>query len=205
MATGSLDEFFNQPSVGGGPSWSFKDKPIGTRYMGVVARAVTNADIQQQTIPGSNQPATYRDGRPKFVMRVPMHVEADQTFVDGEASWYVTGQGRDELVRAMAEAGAPVGPPEPGALVVVTLVARRPSRTPGFNPSNQISVRYTRPQGVETAAQPNDAQSPLSGMAGESAASPAQPPVASVTAPATPGDLTLEQQAILARLTGSAA
>lgn len=195
LATGSLDEFFGAPSVSGGPSWTFKDKPVGTSYAGVVARAVTNADIQQQTTPGTGQPATYRDGRPKWVMRVPLLVQPDQVFPDGEATWYVTGQSRDELVRAMAEAGAPVGPPEVGAGIQVTLMARKPSRVPGFNPSNQVSVRYTRPQGAATA----EAQSSPSAMP-TTQATPAAPP----SAPVPPGDLTPEQQALLARLTGSA-
>jgi hypothetical protein len=192
LATGSLDEFFNQPSVSGGPSWSFKDKPVGTTFVGVVSRPITNADIQQQTTPGSNQPATYRDGRPKWVMRVPLNVNPDQSFPDGESTWFVTGQARDELVRAMAEAGAPVGAPEAGSTISVTLVARRPSRTPGFNPSNQVSVRYTRPPVTESSPAPGG---PTTESAQEAPASAPQPP----------GDLTPEQQALLARLTSHAA
>ena len=199
LATGSLDEFFAAPSVGGGPSWSFKGRDIGTTFSGVVARPVTNADIQQQTTPGSNQPATYRDGRPKFVMRVPLRVNPDQSFPDGEATWYVTGQSRDELVRAMAEAGAPAGAPEAGAAITVTLVARRPSRTPGFNPSNQVSVRYVRPQG---AVEPVATGQSTPGGTPTSEPAPAAP---AVTTPAPPADLTPQQQAILAGLTGQAA
>lgn len=202
LATGNLDDFFGQPSVSGGPSWTFKDKPIGTSYSGIVARAVTNADIQQQTTPGAGQPATYRDGRPKWVMRVPMNVHTSMDFPDGEATWFVTGQTRDELVRAMSEAGAPAGPPEPGAAVQVTLVARKPSRTPGFNPSNQVSVRYSRPPGV--AAAPASATPAQSETPGAAPITPAQAtPVAGPhPAPSPPGDLTPEQQALLARLTG---
>ena len=115
LAQGSIDDFYNQPSVGGGPSlsWSFKDgsqKQVGTTYVGVVARDISNADIQQETDIRSGQPKTYRDGRPKFVMKVALkgvqsNVQAPAPeFPDGEATWYVKGQGRDELTRAMAEA-----------------------------------------------------------------------------------------------------
>lgn len=196
LVTGSLDDFFSQPSVSGGPSWSFKDKPLGTTYVGVVARAITNADIQQQTTPGTGQPATYRDGRPKWVMRVPLVVAMDPSYPDGEATWYVTGQSRDELVRAMREAGAPDGPPEAGAKIQVTLTARKPSRTPGFNPSNQVSVRYESPA-VEKAEPRSDAAPTVTPVA------PAAPSVSPNLVP--PGDLTPEQQALLARLTGQVA
>lgn len=194
MAAGSLDDFFSQPSVSGGPAWSFKNKPDGTTYVGVVARPVTDADIQQQTQPGSNIPATYRNGQPKFVMRVAMKVEATPEFPEGEASWFVAGQSRDELVRAMAEAGVPAGPPEAGATISVTLVGRRPSKTPGFNPSNQVRIRYQRPAQMSGATAP-----PVDTVAKDQAASAATPNAATLT---PPGDLTPEQQALLARLTG---
>lgn len=202
LATGNLDDFFGQPSVSGGPSWTFKDKPVGTSYSGIVARAVTNADIQQQTTPGAGLPATYRDGRPKWVMRVPVTCQPSVDFPDGEATWYVTGQTRDELVRAMSESGAPAGPPEPGAAVQVTLVARKPSRTPGFNPSNQVSVRYSRPPG--STATPTSATPAQSASPGAAPITPAQatPAAGPQPAPSPPGDLTPEQQALLARLTG---
>ena len=148
LPQGNLSDFFGQPSVSGGPSWSFKDKPVGQSYAGIVERALTNADIEPQTIPGTNRPATYRDGRQKWVMKVPMLVQADTDHPDGKATWYVSGQSRDELVRAMAEAGAPEGAPEPGAFIGVQLVGRKPSKTPGFSPSNQVRVVYRRPEGA---------------------------------------------------------
>jgi hypothetical protein len=157
LAKGTLDDYYSQPSAGSGPSisWSNPDKspkPIGTSYAGIVARPVTNADIQQQTDPATQQPKFFRDGRPMFVMTVPLKVQPSAEFPDGQATWFVRGQARDELVRAMAEAGAPAGPPEHNAFIVVTLVQRRPSRM--GNAANIVQVQYTRPQG---AAQPGSA------------------------------------------------
>lgn len=152
LPNGSLDDFFGQPNTGGGASWSFKDKPPGTFYEGFVEREVTNADIEAQTIPGTNTPATYRDGRIKYAMRVPMITQPSEAHPEGKATWYVQGQARGELARAMKEASAPEGAPEPGAWVRVTLVNRKPARTPGFNPSNEFRVEYRRPQGAPPAA-----------------------------------------------------
>jgi hypothetical protein len=153
LADGSLDAFYKQPSVAGGPSWSFKDKQPGHTFDGFVERTVTDADVQQQTDPVNGQPVFYRDGRAKFVLKVPMIVQATPEFPEGKATWYVGGQARDELARAMAEAGA-TGAPEKGARIQVTLLGRKPSRRPGLNPSNQLGVQYLRPAGAPAAPPP---------------------------------------------------
>lgn len=161
LAEGSIDAFYNQPSVGGGPSLSWTDKqsnqpkPIGTSYVGVVARDVTNADVQQQTDFRTQAPLFYKDGRPKFAMKVPLKVQPSAEFTEGECSWFVKGQARDELVRAMAEAGCD-GSPKAGATITVTLVQRRPSGA-GMNPANIVQVQYTPPNG---AVAPSPASAP---------------------------------------------
>lgn len=154
LATGSLADFFGQPSTGGGPVFSWKGKPIGTTYAGVVSRPITSADVQQQTMPGGNVPAFYRDGRPKFLMKVPMRVVPSPEFPDGEAQWWVSGRARDELARAMSEAGCePNMSPEAGALISITLTGERPSG-PGMNNAKTVAVQYTRPQGAQPASIP---------------------------------------------------
>lgn len=147
---GSLDGYYGQPSTGGGKAWSFHNRPNGTTYIGVVARAVTDNDVQQQTDVKTGQPRNFRDGRPMFVMIVPMRVAPSPEFPDGVASWWVRGQARDELVRAMAEAGAPVGPPEAGAMIQVTKTGERQSGA-GMSPTYQYHVVYTRPTGADPA------------------------------------------------------
>jgi hypothetical protein len=146
LPAGSLDTFYSQPSASGGPSFKFKDKPIGTYYEGFVARQITDGDVRPQT-DRDGKVSTYRDGRPKFVLVVPMTVQPTQEFPEGTAGWWVKGQARDELARAMDEAGAPKGAPEAGAWIRVTLVGQR--QIPGgFNPQFQYRVEYRRPQGA---------------------------------------------------------
>ena len=175
LAQGSIDDFYNQPSVGGGPSLSWskdgQQKPIGTVYVGVVGRDITSADIQQETDQRSGAPKTFRDGRPKFVMKVPLErVQGNYAtptgapeYPDGEATWWVKGQSRDELTRAMAEKGVG-GAPKKGAIIQVTLTGRKQGQA-GMNPANQVQVIYT-PAGTET---------PLQGGAPAVAQAPAQP------------------------------
>ena len=224
LAQGSIDDFYNQPSTGGGQALKFEQ--IGTRYVGIVTRAVNSGDIQQQT-DTQGRPQTFRDGRPKFVMKVPLQLQPSPAYPDGLAQWYVKGQARDELVRAMAEAGAPAGPPEQGAIIDVTFVSQRPSG-PGMNPAKQFHVVYTRPTGETSSpapavAQPIAAAAPVQTQqpvyvppqppAAPTAQAPVQQPVPSTVpavapspapaaAPLAPSDLSPEQQALLARLTG---
>jgi hypothetical protein len=147
MAAGSLDQFYSQPSTGGGKALSFET--VGTRYVGIVVRPIGDSDIQQQT-DTQGRPATFRDGRPKFVMRVPLQMQPSAAYPDGLAQWFVKGNDRDELVRAMAEAGAPEGPPEAGSLIDITFTGTRPSG-PGMNPTKIKQVRYQRPSGAVPA------------------------------------------------------
>lgn len=149
LVQGTLDDFYNQPSSGGGPGISWKDKPLGTSYAGVVTRDVVQADVVQDTDFTTKQPKFYRDGRPQFVMKVPLKGQPSAEFPDGEFAFWVRGQARDELVRAMAEVGCS-GAPKAGALIQVTLVERKPSRA--GNPANIVRIQYVPPQGAAPAA-----------------------------------------------------
>jgi hypothetical protein len=211
LASGSLDAFYQQPSSGGGAALKFE---VGTRYVGVVSRPITNADIQQQTQRGSGLPAFFRDGRPKFVMKVPLQLQPTPDRPDGLGQWYVSGAGRDELVRAMAEAGAPEGPPEAGAVIDVTCTGTR--QITGMSPAWVYTVRYQRPNGGQPAVQPvSAAPVPVPATAPPAPAvsyTPVQQPAPPVQAPPQfngsgqpGGNLSPEQQALLAQLTGQTA
>ena len=233
LAEGSIDAFYNQPSTGGGPSISWTDKmgnqkPIGTTYTGIVARDVTNADVQQQTDFNTRQPKFYRDGRPMFAMKVPLVMQPSEEFPDGEAAWYVKGQARDELTRAMAEAGAQ-GAPQAGATITVQLVQRKPNRN-GMNPSNIVRVTYTPAGGQGTGApspapvqQPHPQQEVYNGPPqqpvqqyapqAQQAPAPQQAPAQPMQQPVQPQGQQLpppgvqmdpDKAALLARLTGGA-
>jgi hypothetical protein len=196
---GTLDDFFSQPSSGWGPALSFKDKPIGTTYVGIVAREVTNGDISQQTQPGSNAPMFYKDGRPKLVMKVALSVQPDQAFPEGKGQWYVQGQARDELARAMSEAGAPAGPPEVGAAIAVTLSGKTDNNF--GTKTNQFTVKYQRPEGAAPAA-PAPVEQPAAAPAPVAPQVPAQPAPPAAEAPA---GLPADKAALLAQLTGQPA
>lgn len=147
-AQGTLDDFYNQPSTGGGAALKFEQ--LGTRYIGIVTRTVGPGDVSQQT-DTRGVPQFFKDGRPKWVMKVPLQMQPSQQHPDGLAQWYVKGAARDELVRAMSEAGAPEGAPEPGSIIDIEFVATRQSG-PGMNPAKLFRVRYTRPDGAEPVA-----------------------------------------------------
>ncbi len=151
LANGTLDDYYSQPTGGGGPSISWAQKPDGYTVQGVVARDVVDGDVQQQTDPQTKQPKTYRDGRPMFVLRIPLKVQQSQEFPEGEASLYVRGQMREELQRAMSEAGAQ-GAPKGGDVITVTLTGRKPSRG-GGNPMNVFAIQY-QPAGGAGAPSP---------------------------------------------------
>jgi hypothetical protein len=201
---GTLDQFYAQPSTGGGKALAF-DTP-GTSYRFVVSRPIGNGDIAQMTDPVSGRPSTFKDGSPKFVMKVPCLMTPTPAYPDGIAQWWVKGVSRDELVRAMAEVGAPEGPPEAGSIITVTMTGTRPAGA-GMSPTKLFQVVYERPQGAEPtpaavprvnggeppAYTPPDAQPPVP-PATPSAYQPAPPPIyatngngaTAAQAPATP-------------------
>lgn len=151
----TLADFYKQPSTGWGPALSWKGKQIGHTFVGIVGRELTEGDVEVQTSPSVNGqpgvPLHYKDGRPKLLMRVPLLVQPSAEHPEGKAQWYVKGADRDELGRAMAEVGAPAGPPEKGATVAITWASERSN---AFGTMSKIvQVRYQRPQGAAPAPQ----------------------------------------------------
>jgi hypothetical protein len=157
-------------------------------------------------------------------MVVPLVVAPTQEFPEGQAGWWVKGQARDELARAMAETGAPAGAPEAGAFVRITLVNVRP--IPNMSPAFQYRVDYVRPGGQAPApqpvAQPVQQTAPVVSTATGQPVVHQQPvpqpmpqavpqvpvpqqvpaPAPAAAAPAAAG-FTPEQQALFAKLTGT--
>lgn len=222
----SLDDYWQQPSSSGGPSLKFKDAQgnpqLGKSYEGFIARAISNSDVRPQT-DRNGVVQTYRDGRPKSVMVVPLIMQPTQEFPDGQAGWWVKGQARDELVRAMAEASAPAGAPESGAFVRITLVNVRP--IPNMSPAFQYRVEYMRPQNAGQAApqqapaqpvqqQPVPQQAPVMSTAtGQPVvhqqpipqAAPVPQPAAAAPGQGAPTGFNAEQAELFAKLTGQPA
>lgn len=178
LAQGTLDDFFDQPTVGGGQALKFAQ--LGTEYYVEVTRPITKADVQQQT-DRKNIPQTFKDGRPKFQMLVPVHVlNSNIPDAIGTTSvFYLKGATREKLAAAMAQAGAPAGPPEAGCRMRLRYAADIPTGA-GFNPRKDIDITYERPA---SANSPEAAANQL--LAGQPI-TPAQeftPPAAPQSAP----------------------
>lgn len=198
LAQGSLDDFYGQPSAAGGPGWKFAQ--IGATNVGIVSREIGRGDVEQVT-DINGRPQTFKDGAPKFQLKVPM------THPDGtDGTWYVKGADRDELTRAMVAAGAPAGAPEKGAAIRVTFVKEK-ANGPGMSPSKVKTVEYMRPTGsapvvpvqttpqTATEATPAPVQQPAPVVAQPAPVQPAATAPAAVT-------LAPDQAALLAQLTG---
>lgn len=149
--SGDLDAFYSQRQTGGGKGISWKGVPDGYTIQGVVARPIGNGDVFKETHPPNSPQAgqlrTNRDGSYKYAMQVPLKLMIlDQfqarDYPEGEARLFLRGGLRDEMTRAMAEVGAPEGPPEAGAFVRVTLTHRKPGNNIA---TNMFAVLYRSP------------------------------------------------------------
>ncbi len=154
LAKGSLADFLGQPTVSGKSLGSFF-RNHGQRIVVTVARTLTDADTQQQTDVNGN-PLEFRDGRPRWVMLVPVQVPPGPEFPDGRATWYVKGQTQQALAAAQAQAGAPAGAPEAGAVIDITYTNDRP--VPNRNAAKEFAIIYRRPDG--SGAAPSQSQVP---------------------------------------------
>jgi len=191
LARGTLEDFYNQPTGGSAPSITskfFTKRAMGSWLSLEVTRDVTNADVRQQTTP-QGQPQSFRDGRPKFVLVVPVRVtgSSDGThvteFPDGEGSLWVKGVLADELRRAMTAAGDASGYPKGGAQIVMVSAGEKASRTPGFSATKLYQLQYAGPVGIAAEQIAN----PTTQIPSATAAVPSvAPAIAEVPATAAP-------------------
>jgi hypothetical protein len=181
LAQGSLDAFYQQPSVGGGAALKFNQ--LGDSHAFVFARDVRDSDVVQQTQMGTNIPATFGDGSPMYQLVCPVITP------DGNnATWYVKGATREVLLEAMAKAGAPANTfPKKGDAARVTFVAERPTRY--GNKAKVYSVDYTlatQAGGGMNTAQQFAPQAPAHPAGGPSGTTLAQAPQQYAQQPAAP-------------------
>ena len=153
---GTLGAFFSQPAASGASLGKFFTNP-GQSIEGIVARPLTHADVRPQTNMQTGQVQYYKDGSVKWHMIVPLLVQQSQQFPEGKAAWYVKGQAKDELARAMSEAGVPPDEdgnlvPEDHAWIRITFTGYR--QVPNMNAAKQYEVIYRRPQGVARGQHP---------------------------------------------------
>lgn len=98
-----MQDFWDQPGGGGGDSLTWKT--IGQEYAGFVVRDVTRADLIVDTDPVTKVVKTYSDDRIRKSLKVTLEVPQSAQFPEGRAAWYVRGNDKDEMVRAMQVAG----------------------------------------------------------------------------------------------------
>ena len=206
-ARGTLEDFFNQPTGGGGPSVTSKffnqnNRPQGSWLQMTVLADVTNADVQHQKTPQGVLQYFKKNGqddltRPKLVLVVKVQVTGSsdgshtQVFPDGIASlWLKKGPVTDNLVRAMTAAGDPSGYPKAGAQMIMISAGEQASRTVGFNATKLYDFQYAMPAGSvdPTAAISVPAPAPASLVAAPAVTSvmqmaPVPPAAPTVSAP----------------------
>jgi hypothetical protein len=185
LARGTLEDFWDQPSVtggGAGVTKYFNGKVQGSWLDMVVSRDLLHSDTRQQTdINGI--PQAYKDGRPKFVLIVPVTItgSSDGThgsiFTDGAGTIWVKGALKDEFARAMAAAG--IRDLTGGTRIIMMSAGEKASNRPGFSATKLYQVTLYPPQG----GTPAQVQVEVPVAAPQAAPLPTAPPVAAAPAP----------------------
>lgn len=142
-----IDDFYDQPAASGKSISSWFQTP-GQSITGIIARAISKADIRPQTDMQTKQPLPPRaDGSIRSTMSIPLLVQPSPDFPDGRAAWIVGPSDRPDLEMAMEAAGCkPKTVPEAGATITVTFVGFK--QIPGFGvPKKLKSITYQRPAG----------------------------------------------------------
>jgi hypothetical protein len=142
-----IDDFYNQPAASGKSIAGWFQTP-GQSISGVVARAISKADIRPQTDMQTKQPRYYSDRTPMTTMTIPLLVQPSADFPDGRAAWIISAGDREDLDAAMQAAGCkPKTVPEAGAVVTITFTGYK--QIPGFGVPKKIKhVSYQRPANV---------------------------------------------------------
>jgi hypothetical protein len=156
MPKPTLADFHGQKQTGGGPSWKFHNRPVGTTYWGIVSREIGNGDVDYQTNPNPpNEILRQKDGSPKYVIFAPMKMIPSADYPEGMARCGIKGDMAVKINAAMAAVGAPVNAdggyvPEVGAFLQVTVVQHKPLK--GMSPMYIYQVDYRRPNDPHSLA-----------------------------------------------------
>lgn len=145
MAPVTLSDFMSQPSTAEGKALAFE--VAGTRYVGVVIRNITDADIDRQTNPANGTISRHNDDREKLVMKVPLLMAPQPAYPEGIGVLYVNASLRNELARAMEAAGVPAGAPRAGDTIDVTFTHEQQVRA-GMSNRKVKRIVYTGGNGV---------------------------------------------------------
>lgn len=125
------------------PSVSFKDKPIGTTYTGVVTKA---PELVQARDYESGQPAFWSDGNPKMTVVTTLEINGEELNL-----WAAKPSA---LFRAIADAQKAAGAQvQVGGTLTVTFSGEKPNeKNPRLNPQKLYTVTYQPPNAFGEAA-----------------------------------------------------
>jgi hypothetical protein len=199
LARGTLEDFVDQPSAGGGAATSkffTPQRPIGSWLQLRIARDVTHADVKQQT-DKFGKPLTFTSsGKPKFVLIIPCKVISSsdpaataQHYDDGNVTVWLKGVPYDAFKAAMAAAGVsdPTKAINLGQLggAEFYMIGAGTKQFGQGNPANMFDFTYT-PNGRELTEGAGRAVSPTPGVTLPVAAVPPTAPPAPAPISAVP-------------------
>jgi hypothetical protein len=142
------------------PSLSFKDKPIGTRY---VCKVVERPNMVQARDFETGERATWDDGNPKMTVVTGVEVNGERMSLwapKPSAMFAAMGE-------AQQQAGAQIAP---GGTLTVEYVGDKPNeKNPRLNAAKQYRVTYEPPSAFDTG-QPGGAAA--SGAGGQASSEP---------------------------------
>lgn len=156
LARGTLEDWMDQAG-GGSPSvtkFFTNERPQGSWLHLQIARDLINSDVQQQT-DNNDKPAVDKQGRPKFVLIIPVQVLASSDpgfpaiFTEGTASVWIKGVTKDAFLSAMSTAGvqtpdrALTGGKLGGAQFVMQSNGTRAPRNAQYSPTKLYNFTYT--------------------------------------------------------------
>jgi hypothetical protein len=124
------------------PSLSFKDKPIGTRYVGKVTErpsTVQSRDFE------TGERATWEDGNPKMSVVTTLEVNGEQVslWAPKPSAMFAA------IAQAQQDAGARIAP---GGTLTVEYIGDKPNeKNPRLNPAKQYRVTYEPPGAFDSA------------------------------------------------------
>lgn len=156
------------------PSVSFKDRPVGTTYVGTVVdspKLVQSRDFQ------TGEPACWSDGNPKMSVVTRLNISDDE--------FNLWAPKPSAMFAALADAQkAAQSRIEPGGTLQVTFTGEKPNENTRMNAQKLYAVVYTPGNVFDTSPeqQAPAAPQPVAGPA----AAPAPPAPAQAAAPAAP-------------------
>lgn len=165
---------------GGAPTATFKDAPIGRKYVGKIIAS----DVTQQTDMKSGEPMFWKDGNPR--MQAVITIQTDERNLDiedddGQRRLFVKGEMQKAVRDAVREAGA--SGLELGGLLAVMYIGDGTPPSAGMNAPKLYKAQYKSPDPVAAANDMLGMNSPV--QAAPQQAAPAAPLASAPTASPT--------------------